>query len=81
MSILSKILDEYPDEGLVTVEGFDDALIGIWPEGRLVYSIDKIIEIIMSDGVTEEEAVAFYEFNIEGKYSGDHAPIYIKQIN
>jgi hypothetical protein len=81
MSILSKILDEYPDDGLITLEGFDDALIGVWSEGRLVYSIDKIIEILMAQDMSEQEAIAFYEFNIECAYVGERTPICIKPIN
>jgi len=60
MSTLSKILQQYPDDGFITAEGFDDALIGVWSQGRLVYSIDKIIEILQKD-MTEDEAISFYE--------------------
>lgn len=80
MSILSKILDEYPDEGFVKVEGFDKALIGVWSEGRLVYSIDKIVKILQ-ENMTEEEAFNFYEDNIECAYVGGRTPIFIKIIN
>jgi hypothetical protein len=80
MSILSKILDEYPDEGFVKVEGFDKALIGVWSEGRLVYSIDKIVEILQ-ETMSNEEAFNFYEDNIECAYVGERTPIFIKLIN
>jgi hypothetical protein len=80
MSILSKILEEYPDEGFGTLDGFEDALIGVWSEGRLVYSVDKVIEILQSV-MNEEEAIAFYEDNIEGALFGPRAPICIKLIN
>jgi hypothetical protein len=81
MSILSKILSDYPDEGMITLEGFDEALIGVWSEGRLVYSIDKIIEILTTQNMNEQEAIAFYEFNIECAYVGERTPIFIKLIN
>lgn len=80
MSILSKILDEYPEEGFLKADGFDDAIIGVWSEGRLVYSVDKVIEILMKD-MTEQEAIEFYEFNIECAYVGERTPIFIKLIN
>jgi hypothetical protein len=80
MTLLEKILDEYPEEGFLKADGLDDAIIGIWSEGRLVYSVDKVIEILMKD-MTEQEAIEFYEFNIECAYVGERTPIFIKLIN
>ena len=80
MTLLEKILDEYPEEGFLKADGLDDALIGVWSEGRLVYSVDKVIEILMKD-MTEQEAIEFYEFNIECAYVGERTPIFIKLIN
>jgi hypothetical protein len=80
MNILSKILDEYPDEGLLKIDGFNDAIIGVSSDIRIVYSIDKIIDILKED-MTEDEAIEFFEFNIESAYIGDKTPIYVKIIN
>jgi len=80
MSILNRILDEYPDEGLLEVDGFNDAIIGVSSDIRIVYSLDKIIEILQKD-MTEDEAVEFFYFNIESAYVGDKTPIFIKLIN
>ena len=50
------------------------------PYEVLVYSVDKIIEILIDrDGMTEEEAVEFFEFNIEGAYMGRMTPVYVHQ--
>lgn len=81
MTILSKILDEYPEEGFLKADGLDDAIIGVWSEGRLVYSVDKVIDILMAQDMTEQEAIEFYEFNIECAYVGERTPIFIKLIN
>ena len=81
MTILNKILDDYPEEGFVKADGLDDAIIGVWSEGRLVYSVDKVIEILMSQDMSYQEAVEFYEFNIECAYFGERTPIFIKLIN
>jgi hypothetical protein len=80
MNILSKILDEYPDEGLLKIDGFNDAIIGVSSDIRIVYSIDKIIDILKED-MTEDEAIEFFEFNIESAHIGDKTPIYVKIIN
>lgn len=80
MNILRKILDEYPDEGLLKIDGFNDAIIGVSSDIRIVYSIDKIIDILKED-MTYDEAIEFFEFNIECAYIGDKTPIYVKIIN
>lgn len=80
MSILSKILEEYPEEGLIKADGFDDAIIGVSSDIRIVYSLDKIIEILQKD-MTEDEAVEFFYFNIESAYVGEKTPLYVKLIN
>jgi len=80
MNILSKILDEYPDEGLLKIDGFNDAIIGVSSDIRIVYSIDKIIDILKED-MSEYEAIEFFEFNIESAHIGDKTPIYVKIIN
>ena len=52
--------------------GQDDASL------RVVYSADKIIEIL-SEEMTPEEAEEFYEYNILGAYMGDMTPIYVSE--
>ena len=52
--------------------GQDDASL------RVVYSADKIIEIL-SEEMTPQEAEEFYEYNILGAYMGDMTPIYVSE--
>ena len=52
--------------------GQDDASL------RIVYSANKIVEIL-SEEMTPEEAVEFYEYNILGAYMGDMTPIYVSE--
>ena len=52
--------------------GQDDASL------RVVYSANKIIEIL-SEEMTAEEAEEFYEYNILGAYMGDMTPIYVSE--
>lgn len=80
MSTLKKILNLYPDEGFVKINGFDDAIIGITTDSRLVYSIDTIINILMKD-MSEDDAYEYFYFNIDGAYLGEQTPIYINLIN
>lgn len=60
------------------VDGHDDALAGYDTKGRAIYFTDHIIGTLMQrDGMTEEEAVEFFDFNIECAYVGEFTPIYM----
>ena len=46
---------------------FNQAIIGSDPDGRLVYSSNKIIRAFMSeDCMSEEEAIEYFEYNTLG---------------
>jgi len=79
---LEAMLDEEALEGLLTADGFDDALIGIGERINLdsvaVYDVDKCIDILMSrDGMSREEAVEFFDFNVRGSWVGEKTPIWV----
>lgn len=58
-------------------DGCDDALIGITPNGEAVYSIEKLWDVFIAQGMTEEEAVEWVDYNILGAYVGDFTPIHV----
>ncbi len=73
---LSKILEDY--ENVLIADGFDDAVIGIEPMTmRVVYDIDKVIEILIEQGMDHDEAIEYYEFNIVGAYVGEQTPLFV----
>jgi len=80
MSILHKILNSYPDEGLLKVDGFDDAIIGVSSDIRIVYSLDKIIEILM-EHMSEDDAIEYFYFSIDSEFLGEKRPIYVKIVD
>lgn len=74
---LDFILETFPDEDFLIVDGFNDAVIGI--DGRtmnLIYSIAKCIDILVADGVPLEDALEHFEYNIRGGYLGEKTPIW-----
>lgn len=83
MDLLSKILEHYPEDGYVKVDGFDAAIVGVSSTGRLVYSIVKIIDILTSrnDNWSGKDAADYFFHSIETSYSGDKSPIFINLIN
>lgn len=67
MTKLEQILETFPHDEFVTLDGLDDAVIGVNYEvdpPRLVYSINEITEcFVKNNGMTEEEAIEHYEYN------------------
>jgi len=79
-----EIIELYSDTEPVTfADGLDEAIIGFDPIGwRVVYSRGKVIEILQSrDGMTEEEALEFAEYNTFNTYIGDNTPIWVEDFS
>ena len=63
---------------MLIADGLDEAIIGASTKDLAVYDIYKIIAILVArDGMTEEEALEFFEFNIDGSYMGEQTPIFV----
>ena len=76
--MLEEIIEMYPDEEILIADGFNDAIIGIDVNTmRLIYSVTKVIDIIMQDpDISEGDAYEHFEFNIAGAYMGEKTPIW-----
>jgi hypothetical protein len=66
------------------IDGHDNAILGpaiVWLGSKradvLVYDAEKIRENLVKQGMTEEEAREYIEFNIEGAYVGEHTPVLV----
>jgi len=71
-----KLFKIYEEEELLKADGFDDAIIGIDEKTmRLIYSVSKCIEILSKD-MSEEDAIEYFYFNMEGAYVGEKTPIW-----
>jgi len=76
-------VDEYAnqyDEELLTVDGHDDAIVGVcrqFNKSFVVYDAHKVIATLRAKGMSQEEAVEFYEFNIVGACVGDATPAFL----
>lgn len=70
------------DTNIIVLDGLNDAIIGFGEEFggkvRLVYDGDKLIKLLMErDGMSEEDAIEWYGFNIIGAHFGDSNPLFI----
>ena len=65
----------------LTADGMDKAFIGyVERAGQLpvaCYKREKVIEILISQGMASEDAVEYFEFNINGAYVGEFTPFYL----
>ena len=63
---------------MLIADGYDEALVGVTTDGLAVYDNYKIISILMErDGMDEDEAIEFFDFNIAGSYMGEETPIFM----
>ncbi len=49
-------------------------------ETILAYDVNIILSNLVNQGMTEEEAEEFYQFNIVGAYMGIYQPTYIEKF-
>jgi hypothetical protein len=67
--------EQYPD--LLTMDGLDKAIVGVVERigtQAVCYSEKKIIKILMSQGMSEEDAYDNFQFNIANTWVGEHTP-------
>lgn len=62
-------------------EGFDEALLGFGRRFNTVvaiYSYDRCVDLLVKrDGMSEDEAHEYMEYNVLGAFVGDQTPIYM----
>jgi len=74
--MINEIIDKYPEDEFLVADGLDEAIIGVDERGMvLIYSVSKCIDVLMgSDGMTEDDAIEFFEYNVRGAYVGEKTP-------
>lgn len=67
---------------LLLADGFDDAILGIChsfgKESVVCYDQRKVLDILISQGMTEEEAIEYFDYNIIGAYVGEKTPCFLE---
>jgi len=76
-TMLDRIIETYEEDSFLKADGLDAAVIGVCETTkRLIYSVTKCIAKFVEDGMTEEEALEFFDFNVSGAYMGEKTPIW-----
>ena len=77
MGVLQQILERFDGEEILIADGFDEAVIGIEESTmRAIYSITKCLNILEADGMSDEDALEYFYFNVESAYVGEKTPIF-----
>ena len=82
MTKREQLLAFVPDDTLLFADGFDDAILGLDTLSlRVVYSKQQMIQILIDEDMTPEDAIEFLEYNTWNTYVGEQTPIYVDQID
>ena len=80
LEFVNTVADEQ-ERPLLKMDGYDDCIVGIgrrFNDSFVVYDIDKVLERLMSAGMTMEEAAEYFEFNQAGAWVGDATPAFLQ---
>ena len=66
---------------MLQMDGYDDCVVGtvsrFGMSPVLCYDLHKVIAKMVADGMTEEEAYEYYNFNMIGAWVGEGTPAFI----
>ena len=70
---------------MLLADGFEEAFLGVvhMPEGRIaVYDEAKCLDILVNrDGMDEDMAREYFDFNVLGAYMGPTTPLFIEKCS
>ena len=77
-----KLVDNKP----LLADGFDKAVLGLsrgpGSADVAVYSIDRCIDVLVErDGMTEDEAIEYMNFNVLDAFMGPMTPIFLWEMD
>lgn len=72
------------NEDALCADGFDAAFMGVcYQFGRppvAAYDLDKVLKILMKDGMSREEAMEYWDYNMVGSGMGDNNCVYVEKM-
>lgn len=81
---IRELLCDMAGESAIVFDGpdYDDAIVGVSHDDRVIYDYDAMVGILMDDGMSEEEAVDFIDYNTIRSipYAGPQAPIVMTRL-
>jgi len=84
MTLREKINEALDGEDVLLADGFDEALVGFGRQFNsflvAIYDRDKCIAVLTGQGMSDEEAEEYFEYNVQGAYVGERTPIFLNTI-
>ena len=69
-------------EEALCVDGYDLAILGIahifGRDPVVAYDMDKMVELLIEEGMEEEEAREYLDFNVLGAWMGTGTPVFVE---
>ena len=69
------------DEPLLLADGFEDCILGVinrfGSEPHICYHMPSVLKRIQADGLTEEDALEHFNYNVIGAWAGDATPAFL----
>lgn len=85
MKIRDQIAENYPDLLVLDPEYFDDAIVGLVQRigmDVICYDKEKVLELLcVKEGMSYEDAIEHFEYNIIGSWVGDTTPVFLSYNN
>lgn len=84
---MSEEEDKYrmSDDGVLLATGLENAFIGIarraGQKDVAVYSVQKAIQALIEQGIEEDSAREYLEFNSIGSWVGDITPVWLEEMD
>ena len=80
---IEDLAELYPEALLA--DGFEAAMIGMTVNHHhpnvVVYDYQKCVDILVSQGMTAEDAEEYLSFNTLGAYVGKNGPLFLERID
>lgn len=72
-------------EPMLLADGLEHAFLGLACIGNRLepvacYDYDAVIQGFVAEGMTEEEAVEHFDYNVIGGYVGERMPVYLQRM-
>lgn len=76
------LMEVLAEEDCLTADGFDDALVGCTYGANVVavYDIQRMIDVLVNEGMDHDDAVEFLEYNVVSTYLGEKTPLYVNFV-
>jgi len=74
----------FPDMVVLEPRKFDKAITGVVERINLhvfCYDVARILNILQEEGMSQQEAQEYFEYNILGSWMGEHTPVYLTNTN